>query len=209
MCLVQKSYHNKDFDGIVNFFNNIPLHSFSEYISAYGVVSGVWGPPTTVINYSITGNGKSDQFASIESENLANITIKFVYPIYFKKYTLRTRIDGLEENILTSWVVECSMDDEKFTTVDTQNNNPILREKKKATFTCSNPIISKTIRIRVTSPSGNKDQTDLYHLHLSRVEFYGSIYTPPEFSCPRFTCRFNAYRRQPPSIFFFISLTFK
>ena len=206
MCLVQKSYHNKDYEGIVNFFNNIPSHSFTEFISASAECHADWGPPLNILNYSITGTNHNNQFASLDSKENANITLKFKYPIYFNKYTLRTRTDGDNVNILNSWVVEGSLKDEKFEEIDSQDDNNILRNNLEATFSCKTPKLVTSIRIKLTKPSGKENDKDKWHLHLSRVEFYGTIYTLPTFTCPIFTCKLKNCRKYPIPIFYVVPL---
>ena len=207
MCLVQKSFHHKEYDGIVNFFNNIPSHSFAEFISAYGSIYESWGSPLTVVNYSITGNESTYQFASENDENKANITLKFVYPIFFTHYTLKTRSDGFDENILNSWVVEGSLDGNDFKQADKQDNNDILGSKISETFKCQSPMIANVVRIRMTKATKYPidDRPEKWHLHLSRVEFYGSIFISPDLMCPRLTCRISDYRQLSVSALCFIT----
>ena len=64
MCYVHKPYKGNAFDGIVDFFNSVPGHSFNEYMQAYGTSHSGWGHPHTIINYSSNTIDHLDQWAS-------------------------------------------------------------------------------------------------------------------------------------------------
>ena len=189
MCLVYKPYISDPFSGIVNFFNNIPSHSFTEYIQADGITSTSdnWGPPTTIINYSITGTETQDQWVTPDDEELSFVLFSLTYPIYITHYTLKTRSQELiTENLAKGWDVFCSYDNETFAKIDSQTNQD-LEEKRFQTYECDTPMVCKYIKIKLTQNSDGK-----WHFHLSRVEFFGNIILiNKNYLCPRVTCCYN------------------
>ena len=186
MCTINRPYKDgNEFNGIVYYFNNIRGHSFDDFITANGSTFQNWGPPTTLINYSITGTNASDQWVSPNNESEAFVVLKFEYPIFITNYTLQTRTDTDEKVALPkSWSLTCSFDGiNYFPTSDITSD--ILLNHRIGTFPVNTSTICQYVKFQMTSNSSNGS----WHFHLSRVELYGSVISLSNDLCPHFTCR--------------------
>ena len=187
---VQGNSEEAKFNGIVNFFNNIPRHSFQEFISASTDAKHPdWGPPSTLIDYSIEGTSEQDQFTTDKTIPYPNITFQFKYPIYVTNYTLRTRTKEPDEHNPTSWKLDISSDGSNYISIDEEKSVTSLSGLNTSIiFKCDNPSKGKYLRLTMTDKSSssinNKDER-LWWFHLSRVEFFGNIYlNEGDLNCP-------------------------
>ena len=171
MCYIQKKFKNDPYDGIVNYFNNIPSLKVTDLIIAEGVSQRTWGLPSTIIDYSITGTSDSDQYASPDNQNQAYLILKFPFPIYITDYTFRTRTNEKHKNILQSWKIECSYYGKKYEQADSRFETKELYNDNFHTYHCQKPRSGVYIKITMT----NTNTGGNWFFHLSRVEFFGKI----------------------------------
>ena len=186
---VQGNSDDAKFNGIVYFFNNIPRHSFQEFIStSTDSQHKDWGPPSTLVNYSIKDISKFDQFASIYEVEYPNITFQFKYPIYVTNYTLRTRTQVPDEHHPTSWKFDISSDGSEYISIHEKKGDTSLRGLNKSViFKCDNPSKGKYLRLTMTEKSTKSETKNDqgWWFHLSRVEFFGNIYlNEGDLNCP-------------------------
>lgn len=161
---------SEPFKGFVNFFTKKSNNNIMNYITAEGAT--LWGPAYTCINYSITGTEPSDQWASPQEKENANIFFTFLFPIYLKYYTLRT-FTYSSGTLPKGWIVEGSNDKMKWTRIDTkENRSEFTKTGDYHTFTCDSPsLFARYIRFNLTTPNS----IGRYHFHISRIEFFGTI----------------------------------
>ena len=205
MCILNKTYIDDPFFGIVNFFNSVPSHSFTEFIQADGetYTGDNWGPPLNIINYSIINdNNASEQWVSPNNENLAYVLLTFQFPIYVTNYTLKTRPKPRYDNLPKGWKILCSNDKTTFEEADSQTNQD-LSEIRFKTYECKNPMICKYIKVQMTQSTPSN-----WHFHLTRLEFFGSIISlyNNRLICPRKTLCIIPHQRTTYIFFIFLSL---
>ena len=167
-------YPDEPFGGFVNYFTIKSKGNISKYIIAEGEMYSNFGPPSTTIDYSITGTDRSDQWVSPQPIESANIVYTFKYPLFLTHYTMKTRTD-VDGSFQTDWLVECSNDKKKWTRIDTKNNiNDFAKVGDYFTYQCDKPsIYAKYVRFNLTSVT----YRGCYHFHISRMEFFGRMLT--------------------------------
>ena len=161
------------FDGIVQLFTKKARGKINKYITAEGSSYGGWGPASTVLDYSIKGTDKKDQWVSSEYRNQSYITFTFTVPVFLTNYTIRARTHPLNESMPKNWVVEESNDKENWINIDTKSNREEFKKHGDvATFECDSPTqFAKYIRLRLTSPTNGNN----WWFHISRIEFFGKM----------------------------------
>jgi hypothetical protein len=123
--------------------------------------------PALVVDF----NSSSSAFATQDAANswiCIDFKTRCITPTH---YSIRGRTD-YDRNQPRSWVLEGSNDCEKWTVLDTrQNNQKLAGLGSVATFSVANPCRVRSIRIRQTGSSNDGCQ----YLILKSLEFFGSI----------------------------------
>ena len=186
MCNIHIPYKDEPFSGIVNFFNNVPYHEFTEFMNVeaykYNDTQNDWGFPITIINYSITGTSNLDQWVSPNNKDQAYFNLSFKYPIYITNYTLKTRSGTVLENLPKGWNVSCIFHNKEFVIADSQKDQN-LNISRQQTYKIQNPMICQNIQVKMT-----EKYSDKWHFHVSRIEFFGDIILlSKNYLCPPIT----------------------
>ena len=178
MCDLVRKYTPVSFDqindGIVHFFNNIPNDNVYNYINVEGESYSGWGPPDTVINYSISSNSPNDQWVSPREQQYSFIVFHFKYPLFLTHYTIKTRTDK-SETFPRYWVVDAYNDSTTSVRIDTiENDNHLTSRGAYHTYKTKQNILLSTLKITLTRAT----LESRFHFHISRVEFYGKTSFP-------------------------------
>ena len=107
--------------------------------------------------------------------NSPNSWIKFDFrerAVKLSGYSLRTRDGSMGDAHLAEWVIECSNDGIRWTTIDTRERNDDLNNNNNFMYyDCRSEHAYRFIRIRQTGQNHRGDNT----LVLRHIEFFGSL----------------------------------
>ncbi|KAK8876163.1 hypothetical protein M9Y10_006352 [Tritrichomonas musculus] len=161
------NFNNQEFDGLINYLRK--KTNIEEEISVtYSSLSR--GDPMTVFRYEEKGNWLYTR----DSKNSWFCFEFKKHEIIPTNYTIRTINNKNNTSHLKSWVIEGSKDNNKWTTLDEENDSPYLYGSYFShTFSIQNETQEsfRFIRIRQTGPNWINGHT----LLLNHVEFYGLL----------------------------------
>ncbi|OHS94316.1 hypothetical protein TRFO_11169 [Tritrichomonas foetus] len=156
-------------DGIVHeIINNYGKNQISVSASSYYSQSYV---PENLLEFN-----NNDLFGSQNKENQWVIYDFCDFFVELKHYSIKTsNFWGENGEHLRSWVVECSTNKKKWTTIDRQENIEVLNGKGNVQlFNTIHVKMARYIRIKQTGPNWKGNNC----LNLSAVEFFGNLYVP-------------------------------
>ena len=195
------TYNGDPFDGINKLLFQKKGFDLSSHLYVEGekYQSENWADPIHLFN-----PGNTNNFASVNSKENCYVLVRYkYYLIHLTNYTLRTRngTNG-EENMPKGWKLEASSDGNHWTLLHSvSKSDHLIHLNSNHTYECNNSGSFDYFKITMTETNtGTKEQMPNYHFHLSRIEFFGTLYSSGNpFLKP--TCRMPIYLK------FFLSLS--
>ena len=174
------------FNGIITFLYNKKRESFFRDVEAFGIKhTAVWADP---INVFTPGNTRD--FASKNNVNLSFIILHLKKEmIQISNYSFLARVSNSNSNLPVSWKLEGSLDNTSWNLIHYVKYTDDLNESKKfATYEVESSFPFNHFRLTLLKTNVE----NVYHLHVNRLEFFGTVYGNP-FLINSCVCRNSNY----------------
>ena len=166
-------YTGEPFNGIISILSQKNRNNFYDAVDVEGIKYDDWADPNILINYSCNLETKECNWVSPSSIDESYFIVNFKkYAIIPSHYTIRTRTDQ-DENHPLKWEVSVSYDKSEWKLLQSIETNDLCGKGKYATYSIPYPKPIKHIKVSMTGFNGGKH----YHFHITRVEFFGMVYT--------------------------------
>ena len=172
------SFNGNAFDGINNYIFNKKHLNINQNIIAEGAkFEGLWSEAIVVFDPKKNSTKPSDNWVSPNNITYQpNITVFYKYfSLYVTNYTIRTRTDtNAVVSLPVSWKFEGSYNKiDWYELHSIKNTDDLIKDFRYHTYECKSIGAFQYFRFTMT----DKNINELWHFHVSKIEFFGILYT--------------------------------